>query len=197
MSNLVAQMSLTLSHTLQRMSSTVQSVCLQYGIVVVGFIDAFVCAHNHYRRNIENPGNFGDCMKGRMNPFHDSNHCLCSSIPGTLPDKTHACDPKPEISSAECQSQIPHLPNVRTATHERGNDFQVWAIHTDGRTRLADGETYAGWGAVARSPHGRMDVMFGPVITTEAPLEFAGAGTHSNNTAEMTAMVEALWSGCS
>ena len=34
--------------------------------------------------------------------------------------------------------------------------------------------------------------MFGPVITTEAHLAFSGAGIHSNNSAEMTAMVEAL-----
>ena len=33
--------------------------------------------------------------------------------------------------------------------------------------------------------------MFGPVVT-EAHLAFSGARTHSNNTAEMTAMVEAL-----
>ena len=34
--------------------------------------------------------------------------------------------------------------------------------------------------------------MFGPVITTEAHLAFSGARTHSNNTAEMSAMIEAL-----
>ena len=34
--------------------------------------------------------------------------------------------------------------------------------------------------------------MFGPVVTTEAHLAFSSARTHSNNTAEMTAMVEAL-----
>ena len=34
--------------------------------------------------------------------------------------------------------------------------------------------------------------MFGPVITIEAHLAFSGARTHSNNTAGMTAMVEAL-----
>ena len=56
-------------------------------------------------------------------------------------------------------------------------------------------------GVISRSPHGRIDVMFGPVIITEAHLAFSGARTHSNNTAEMTAMVEALsflwssWSG--
>ena len=34
--------------------------------------------------------------------------------------------------------------------------------------------------------------MFGPVVTTEAHLAFSVTRTHSNNTAEMTAMVEAL-----
>ena len=34
--------------------------------------------------------------------------------------------------------------------------------------------------------------MFGPVITSEARLASSGARTHSNNTAEMTAMTEAL-----
>ena len=34
--------------------------------------------------------------------------------------------------------------------------------------------------------------MFGPVVTTEAHPAFSGARTHSNNTAEMTAMIEAL-----
>ena len=34
--------------------------------------------------------------------------------------------------------------------------------------------------------------MFGLVVTTEAHLAFSGAGTHSNNTAEVTAMIEAL-----
>ena len=41
-------------------------------------------------------------------------------------------------------------------------------------------------------PRGRIYVMFGPVITTEAHLAFSGAKIHSNNTAEMTAMIEAL-----
>ena len=55
-----------------------------------------------------------------------------------------------------------------------------------------DGETLAGWRVIARCPHGRIDIMFGPVVTTEDHLAFSGARTHSNNTAEMTAMIEAL-----
>ena len=37
-----------------------------------------------------------------------------------------------------------------------------------------------------------MFILFVPVVTTEAPLAFSGARNHSNNTAEMTAMFEAL-----
>ena len=56
---------------------------------------------------------------------------------------------------------------------------------------LVDGETLAGWGVISRSPRGRIFILFCLVITTEAHLAFSGARTHSN-TAEMTAMIEAL-----
>ena len=56
-----------------------------------------------------------------------------------------------------------------------------------------DGETLAGWDVISRSHHVRIDITFGPVVTTEAHLAFSGARTHSNNTAEMTAMIEALF----
>ena len=40
---------------------------LQYGIVVLGMLDAFVYAHNHHRHNREeNPGHLQDCMEGRI-----------------------------------------------------------------------------------------------------------------------------------
>ena len=45
---------------------------------------------------------------------------------------------------------------------------------------------------VPSSPHGRIHVMFGPVVTTEAHLAYTGAKIHSNNTAEMSAIIEAL-----
>ena len=88
-------------------------------------------------------------------------------------------------------ARYPHLPNARSTTRERGNDFQGWAIYTDGGTRLVDGETLAGWCAVARSHHGRIYVMFGPVVTTEARIAFAGARVHPNSTTERSAIVEA------
>ena len=48
-----------------RMTQTL-SRSLQYGIVVMGIFDAFAQAHNYHRRNTNNPGNFGDCMEGRI-----------------------------------------------------------------------------------------------------------------------------------
>ena len=45
---------------------------------------------------------------------------------------------------------------------------------------------------ISRAPHGLIGVMFGPVDTTETHLAFSGARIHSSNTAEMTAMFEAL-----
>ena len=58
------------------------------------------------------------------------------------------------------QARYPHLLNVRTTTRERGNDFQGWAIYTDGGTRHVNGETLARWGVIARLHHGRIVVMF-------------------------------------
>ena len=79
---------------------------LQYGIVLMGFIYSFVYAHRQHRRCIDNPGNFGDCMK-RKNPFHDTNHpCPRRRVPGNMPYKTHACNTASELSLAKAQSQI-------------------------------------------------------------------------------------------
>ena len=91
------------------------------------------------------------------------------------------------------KARDPHLPNTRSSTRERGNDFHAWAIYTDGGTRTEKGETFAECGFIARSPNGRIDIMFGPVVTTKAHPAFSGAKVHSNNTAEMSAMMEALY----
>ena len=172
---------------------------LQYGIVVLGFLDAFVYAHHKHRQDSENSGNFGDCIKGRIRcmtaitPAYAHAYqatCLAQHLPGF---------PHHNFRLPKAKSKYPYLPNVRSITRERGNDYRGWAIYTDGGTRVVDGETLAGWGVISRSPHGRIDVMFGPVVTTEAHLAFSGARTHSN-TAEMTAMIEALsflWPGMS
>ena len=60
------------------------------------------------------------------------------------------------------------LNKIRTTTRQIGDECRRWAMFTDGGTHTSDGETTAGWGAVARSPFGVCSVMFGLVITAEA-----------------------------
>ena len=78
-------------------------------------------------------------------------------------------------------------------SQEVGNDFHGSALYTGRRTCVADGEPLAGWSMISRSPRGRICVMFGFVNTNEAHPAFSGARLHSNNTAEITAMIEALF----
>ena len=52
-------------------------------------------------------------------------------------------------------------------------------MFTDGGAHATDGETTAG-------------VVFGPVVATEAHLAHAGAGLHTNNTAELSSIIEGL-----
>ena len=128
-------------------------------------------------------------MHERENPFHAAYAdayqliCLTRRIPVVLSQ---------HFRVVAAKARNPHLPNIRTTTRDKGNNFQGWAICTDGGTPLVHGETLAGSCVIARSHPGRIDVMFGPVLTTEAGLALAGARTHSNNTVEMTAMIEAL-----
>ena len=53
-------------HLLHLITQIVFFYSLQYGIVVMGVIDAFVYAHNHHRRNIERETSFYDCIHWHM-----------------------------------------------------------------------------------------------------------------------------------
>ena len=131
-------------------------------------------------------------MKGRIRFMTAITPAYAHASQATCLTRHMPAVPRPNFRLPRAKARYPHLPNVQTTTCERGNDFQGWAIYTHGGTRPVDGETLTGWGATARSPHGRLDVMLGLVITAEAHLAFAGARIHSNNTAEMSAMIEAL-----
>ena len=165
---------------------------LPFGIVVLGFLDEFVYAHHKHRRDSANAGNFGDCMSGRVRfmtaiapAYAHAYQTICLGRPSPGAPHYSFRLPKPK-------ARYPFLPNDRSLSKELGHDYCVWAIYTDGGTRVVDGETVAGWWVISRSPRGQIYIMFGPVITTEAHLAFSGARTHSNNIAEMTAMFEAL-----
>ena len=180
------------NHLLHDLITQVFLRSLQYENVVMGFIDAFVYAHHQHRRSIENPGNLGDCMKGRIRFMTAITSASAHAYQETCLTRHMPAVPRLNFRLPKPQARYPHLPNIRTTTRERSNDFHGWTIYTDGGTRHVNAETLAGWGVIAQSLHGRIVVLFGPVITAEAHLVFSGARTHSNNTAEMTAMIEAL-----
>ena len=87
---------------------------------------------------------FGDCMKGRIRfmtaitPAYAHAYqvmCLTRHIHAVLSQK---------FRLPAAKARYLHLTIVRTATRERVNYFQGWAIYTDGCTRLVDGETSDG-----------------------------------------------------
>ena len=53
-------------HLFHHLISRVSFQSLQYVIVVMGFLDAFVYAHHKHRHDSANAGNFGDCLTGRV-----------------------------------------------------------------------------------------------------------------------------------
>ena len=79
---------------------------LQYKIVVMSFIHAFVSAHHQHRQGSENPGNFGDCMKGRIRfmtaitPAYAHAYqtaCLSRRMLAILGEISVSRSPKPDI----------------------------------------------------------------------------------------------------
>ena len=125
---------------------------LQHGIVVMGFIDAFVYAHHQHRQGLENPGNFGDCMKGRIRFMTAITPAYAHAYQTTCLSRRMLAILGKNFRFLKAKARYPYLPNARSTTRERSNDFRGWAIYTDGCTRVVDGETLAGWCVTARSP---------------------------------------------
>ena len=105
---------------------------LQYVIVVMGFIDALVYAHHQHRRSIETPGNFGDCMKGRIRFMTAISSACARAYHVTCLTRHMLAVPRLNFHLPKPKARYLNLPNVRITTRERGHDFQGWAIKTDG-----------------------------------------------------------------
>ena len=80
--------------------------CFQYGIVLMGVIDAFVFAQSHHRRNVDNPGKFGDCMDGRFRFVTAITPTYAHATIQSLSGGTFPCDSPSEISLTCGQSHI-------------------------------------------------------------------------------------------
>ena len=126
----------------------------------------------------------GIAWKGRIR-FHDGNHSV------NFPDETHY--PRSPVRNFVC---LLSRPGIRICSMFVPQHAKEAMILTDGPstltvgTHIADGENTCWMGCYQTISHGRTDIMFGPVIATEAHLAFAGARIHSNNTAEMSATIE-------
>ena len=107
----------------------------------MGFNDAFLYAHHEHRRSIENLGNFGDSMKGSIRFMTANTPAYAHAYQATCLTRLLPAVPRLNFRLPKPKARYPHLPNVRATTRERGDDFQEWAIYTDGCTRIVDGET--------------------------------------------------------
>ena len=148
----------------------------------MGTIGAFVYAHKHHLHDGDGPGNLEDCMQAHIR-----------LVTALTPACSHAL---PNVCLGRRAGDI-LVHNFRLLAPKAtcrlvGDEFRGWVIFTDGGTHTRDEETSAGWTAIARSPFGVRYVMFGPVITAEAHVAFAGASQHTNNTAELSGITEAL-----
>ena len=165
---------------------------LQYGIVVLGFLDACVYAHHKHRLDSASAGDFGDCLRGRVRfmtaitPAYAHAYqaiCLAMHFPGVPRRSSDFPNPSPDI---HIFPMIVPLQKNRAMIIMGGLFIQMVVL------ALWMVKTFAGWSVISRSPRGRIFVLFGPVITHEAHLACSGARTHSHNTIEMTAMIDAL-----
>ena len=107
-------------------------------------------AHHKHRQGGENPGNFGDCMKGRIRFMTAITPAYAHAYQTTCLVRHLPAVPHHNFRLPQPKAKYPFLPNARSLTRERGNDYRGWAIYTDGGTRIVDGEYLAGWGVVSR-----------------------------------------------
>ena len=90
----------------------------------MGLIDAFVCAHNHHRRNIENPGNFGDCMKGRIRFMTAITPACAHAYQVTCLTRLIPAVQNQRFRVPSAKARYSHLPNIRSKTREEAMIFR-------------------------------------------------------------------------
>ena len=71
---------------------------------------------------MENPGYFGDCMKGRIRFMTAITSAYAHAYQATCLTR----------HMPKLKARYLHLPNARSTIRERGNDFRGWAIYIYG-----------------------------------------------------------------
>ena len=74
------------------------------------FMDAFVYAHHQHHRRIENPGNFGDCMKGRIRFMTAITLAYAHTYQGTCLTRHMPAVPRLNFRLPQPKARYPHLP---------------------------------------------------------------------------------------
>ena len=124
------------NHLLHDLITHVFLRSLQYGIVVMGFIDAFVYAHHQHRQGSEYPGIFGVYMKGRIRFMTTiiPSHAPC--ISGNMSIKTHAGYLRKKIPSPEAQRKISVSSQYSFHTHAKESMISMdGSMFLDGSSR--------------------------------------------------------------
>ena len=79
---------------------------LQFGIVGLAFLDAFVCAHHQHRQDSENSVNFW-WLHERKDSLYDGHHsCLRPRVSGNVSCSTLTWCPAPKLPVAQAQIQV-------------------------------------------------------------------------------------------
>ena len=92
----------------------------------MGFLDAFVYAHHQHRQGYENPGNFGDCMKGRIRFMTAITPAYAHTYQATCLTVHMPAVPHQNFRLPKLKARYPYLPNARSTTRERGHDYCGW-----------------------------------------------------------------------
>ena len=150
----------------------------------MGVIDAFVYAHNHHRRNLDNSGNFGDSMEGRIrlmtaitptNAHVYQSICLAGRPLVVLHQKFRLLAAK---------ARYPNLPDSRTTTRKKKattvKDGPLLQMEELPSLRVKP--QLVG----ALSPARLMEGYISCLVWSSQPN--AGARLHSNNTTELSSI---------
>ena len=85
---------------------------LQHGIVVLGFLDAFIYAHHKQRLDSENAGNFGDCIKGRVRFMTAITPAYAHAYQATCLTADMPAVPHQNFRQPQLKARYTYLPNA-------------------------------------------------------------------------------------
>ena len=155
------------NHILYDLITEVLHANLQSGIVVMGFIDAFVYAHNYHRHNADRPGKFEDCMEVRIRLMTAITPAYAHAYQASFLGRRPLDIPLSKVLPTVCQGQVPE-----PSQHPYHYSEKKVTTTKDGPCSPMEGLTSL-MGSLQQAPAHPMEDFsscFGPVITSELTL---------------------------